>query len=213
MFGTRNLFHKAAQVSLAITNPQNSEPSSSPHLEFLSRIYQQSKQISQIVTYIWRWADDTTNSHKKAVAIELKQYFDNPTTNTKDIGGKLKVLFQATPKNSGIINDPSYLLWAVFEEDATNNENYIFPMFDEFELGTKIAGLGYWFEVKVDAFHGTLDDPDGNDPHVFKFNIPYPPRPCIGEATVTTEELQAWIENREKFEYFAKNPYIPTTCC
>ncbi|KAB8318703.1 hypothetical protein SD81_014830 [Tolypothrix campylonemoides VB511288] len=96
--------------------------------------------------------------------------------------------------------------------DYNSNKNLIFPIFDQFELGEESDNLGYLFEVTVNGFNGVLEDVDRNSPSLFKFVIPYPPRPQLGEVTVTLDELEEWIANREEDEYFADNPYIPTTC-
>ena len=183
---------------------------------YLRRLYQQAKQLSQIVAYIWRWAD-TDETPQKDVANKLKEYFTNPTEDNQKPGGKLKELLRADPRKTENLNEEDKLLKSVFLADEESNDskvkdNLIFPMFDKFELGEEFPELGYLFQVNLNSFHGTLDDPTKNAPELMKFNIPYPPCPKIGNATVTLDELEDWIANRETNEYFAQNPYIPTSC-
>lgn len=63
------------------------------------RIYQQGRQVSQIIAYIWRWIDDERpeNKQKQKVANELQKYFKSPTENNLEPGGRLKKLLSAHP--------------------------------------------------------------------------------------------------------------------
>ena len=205
MLADRNLFYKSSEISKLLTERNINSPS----VEFLRRLYQQAKQISQIITYIWRWADDDNpeNADKKNTANELKVYFMKPTTGD-EVADNLKKLFRASPQCPGKEWD---LLQAVFGPEI--DEKYIFPIFDEFELGeSKTKYLGYLFQININTFNGVMKDPDVNAPYLFTFEIPYPPCPPIGNSTVTIEDLDNWIANREEDTYFAENPYIPTTC-
>ena len=179
---------------------------------FLKRLYQQSKQLSQIIAYIWRWVD-ADETPRREIANQLKEYFVHPTESNHDVGGNLKKLLAANPKEDKPERNrkEAQLLREVFP-DYNSNKNLIFPMFDEFELGDEHPGLGYLFTIDINSFHGKLDDPTKNAPEVLKFVIPYPPRPVLGEATVTASELESWIENKQEYKYFADNPYIPATC-
>ncbi len=208
MFGTRRLFHKANEISTV----------SSQYGEFLQRLYQQAKQVSQIIAYIWRWADenDEDYAYQKHIANELMEYFNKPTIETEEkieVGGNLKKLFRADPRDIEKDQSPeAKLLRAVFYVEGICNEDYIFPIFDKFELGEDNPKLGYLFQINSESFHGTLEDVERNLPEIFKFIIPYPPRPIFGNATLDKRTLSEWIENRTKDQYFAENPYIPTTC-
>lgn len=187
---------------------------------YLRRLYQQAKQLSQIIAYIWRNIEEDGNRGSNAK--KLKEYFISPTEETTDNdgnliiepGGNLKKLLAANPKESGSEeNVEANLLRQVFP-DYESNYDLIFPMFSDFELGENpdFSNLGYLFEINVNDFFGVLEDVNVNNPSLFKFVIPYPPRPQLSETTVTTDDLEDWIANREKNEYFADNPYIPTTC-
>ena len=68
----------------------------------LRRIYQQGKQVSQIIAYIWRWVDDERpeNIKKQKVADELQKYFKRPTESNQEPGGRLKKLLGAYPNDS-----------------------------------------------------------------------------------------------------------------
>lgn len=200
----RNLFQNASEISKLSTQKNINSPS----VEFLRRLYQQAKQISQIITYIWRWADEESpeNADKKNAANELKVYFMKPSTDDK-VGENLKKLFRASPQCPGKEWD---LLKAVFGPEL--DEKYIFPIFDEFELGEINTKLGYLFHINTNSFNGVIKDPTLNNPCLLTFEIPYPPCPPIGNSTVTIEDLDDWIANREEDTYFANNPYIPATC-
>jgi hypothetical protein len=181
----------------------------SHHTELLLRLYQQSKQISQIIAYIWRWADDNSpvNAERQAAASQLHKYFTHPTQRIGNLGGQLKKLFAAKPDPNGDLEGK--LLYAVFA--PLDNPNLIFPIFSEFELGEIDPRLGYLLEVNLNSFHGIIKDPTKNAPELFGFVIPYPPRPQLGDLTVTTTELEEWVENKEPRKFFADNAYIPTT--
>jgi hypothetical protein len=209
MLGTRNIFHKFGKISKV-------DNISSPHVVFLLRLYQQAKQISQIIAYIWRWVDDT-GTEEGNVANELKTYFEQPILLDKcqPNARHLKSLFRANPrKGDPQFPHPAYLLKKVFEQEGLNNKEYIFPIFDDLERGDdgEHPELGYSFEVTFSSFVGEILDADNNNPQLFTMIIPFPPRPQIGNATLSEETLDDWIKNREEDEYFSKNPYIPTTC-
>ena len=191
---------------------------------FLRRLYQQDKQISQIVSYIWFWSrqDTSTNSEEtvanQKIATLLADYFARPAGEQEGAkpGEELKKLLRADPRDeSKPISVEAQLLQQVFPDYAKEpyKTNLIFPMFDEFELGEEFEGLGYKFLIDISVFHGTLADPTKNSPELFLFTIPYPPCPVDSPATVTNEELKEWIENRKPKEYFSRNPFIPTSCC
>lgn len=215
MFGSRNLVIKS-QKQITVNNEINSRSSTtfigekeSPHIIFLRRLYQQSKQISQIVAFIWRWADDSKDIEKNQAAKKLKKYFEHPTLDGAEVGGQLKKLFKVIPDCNG--NDEARLLSTVFS--VQQNPSLIFPIFNSFELGEEDAQLGYAFVIDINRYHGELQDPSKNDPNLLTFKIPYPPRPQLGELTVTYEELETWTNNTISNEYFSENIYIPSSSC
>lgn len=180
---------------------------------YLRRVYQQAKQVSQIIAYIWRWIDDD-KSPKQESAKKLKEYFVQPTP-LEDAGMRNgqnleKLLGADILKDSPIQSDEVKLLREVFP-DYQSNKNFISPIFDDFELGNEVPGLGYELSVDINSYQGNLSDTDINHPYLFIHSIPYPPRPELSEATVTRNELEVWIENRVPDKYYADNPYIPTT--
>lgn len=184
--------------------------SQSSRAQFILRLYQQAKQLSQIVAYIWRWSDDSDVT-KSDVANKLKEYFEHPTKEGGPIGGHLKELFKVVPNQGG--NKEAKLLYAVFgDPQAPLNRNYIFPIFDETELGISLPGLGYAFTININSFHGKIVDATSNEPQLFSFDIPYPPRPTMGKVALPQKDLDNWIENREEYQYFSENPFIPTSC-
>lgn len=207
MFGTRNLFYKSDKINTG-------ENSCSPHIGFLRRLYQQSKQISQIIAYIWRWAGEDEEHYpvQTAVANKLKTYFEQPDSPEGLNAQHLRELFKANPTlGDPQFPDPAYLLKQVFPE-GIEHEGYIFPIFNDFERGEIEKSLGYSFEITFSSFVGQILDADNNNPELFKMIIPYPPCPGTGEATFTKQTLEDWITNRNKDQYFSTNPYIPTTC-
>ncbi|MCA2667273.1 MAG: hypothetical protein ACOVOV_10295 [Dolichospermum sp.] len=217
MFETRSLFYKAEKVNEAA----NKMEGECPHIGFLQRLYQQSKQVSQIIAYIWRWADENNEKYaeQKRVANLLRTYFEHPTSDQGLKEGKnadhLKKLFGANPNQpleTVDESDPAYLLKQVFFPQGNPPDEYIFPIFDKCELGEKNPSLGYLFEVTYSSFIGQILDADNNAPELFKMIIPYPPEPSWGNATLNADDLSDWISNRKPGKYFADNPYIPTTC-
>ncbi|MEH1938948.1 MAG: hypothetical protein V7L01_01845 [Nostoc sp.] len=180
-----------------------------PPTFFLLRLYQQAKQISQIIAYIWRNVGEPENPNLNT-AKELQKFFVRPTEKDTEVGENLKKLLGADPTKEE--SAEAKLLREVFKNQS--NEDLIFPIFNELELGRdpEHPDLGYLLEVNVNDFFGMLEDVDRNSPSLFKFVIPYPPRPQLSEATVTSSELEEWIVNKDKNKFFADNPYIPTTC-
>ena len=199
---------------------------------FLTRLYKQAKQVSQIIAFIWRWIDFDENNNqdirgltqqevdnrkrKRDAAEKLNSYFAHPTAQVQLIGKKLERLFAADPRlDDSELRDSEYkeeaeLLREVFAK-YKEDKNLMFPIFDEVERGLKIPGIGYILNVDINSYQGHCLDVDKNHPHLYIHSIPYPPRPQLGKATVTRRELEEWIENTEEHQFFADNPYIPTT--
>lgn len=207
MLGTRDFFPHSARLNETVKKLE----STSPHIEWLRRSYQQGKQISQIIAYIWRWADESSPEHtdKQSTAKQLKQYFANPTENPKHPMKKLMKLFSADARQ------PNSCIEAGLLADVFNpiSKNMIFPIFDEFEVGEKYPELGYLVEINVNSFQGNLADATINDPQLLKWIIPFPPKPNIGESTVTLSELDEWVTDTDNNRYIPQNPYIPSSSC
>lgn len=229
MFGTRSLFSKSKKIHETADQllgdylrMSSDNLTSQPRVEvqnqlqgaavyfFLQRIYQQAKQVSQIIAYIWRWIDDS-DLHKRNCAEFLNYYFSKPTEKDGEIGGNLKKLLAADPRENSF--QPSYEVWLLREvfPDYNDNQDLLFPIFNKFELGEENEGFGYILNVDINSFQGNLSDTTINHPSLFVHSIPYPPRPELGPATVTKDELEEWIKNRISDQYYAENTYIPTT--
>ncbi len=211
MFAQRSFFANAQALfdQEVLTRGGDSDPSR----EFVRRLCKQAKQISQIISYMWLWADEDVNQYPEQVttAISLKQYFAKPNQPE----GNLIKLLTADPyswlktsepdRKNRPANKEEKLLFHVFGQDRVSKEGE-FPIFNEVEVTI------YTVSVDVNAFQGTIQDPDLNAPNLMKFNIPFPPSPKFGEATVTQQELKDWIDNKEPNQFIAPNPYIPTSC-
>lgn len=156
----------------------------------------QGKKISQLICYIW---DD------KPGAAELDEYFRG--TSDKSLSD---LLYAAkSDKDQTAYN----LLSPIF-----GGENL--PIFEKQEGIQRIV-----FEVSVEKFEGSLNDPRPNQNKVLVMTIPYPPRPEVienytqGYAPIKKEELTNWVNDRtykpeslgEKIEYFPSNPYLPSS--
>ncbi|MGF1990055.1 MAG: hypothetical protein RMY62_019630 [Nostoc sp. ZfuVER08] len=197
------------------------------------RIWQQGKQLSQIIAYIWRWADDELELDKKKIAQKLKTYFMKDDSELgvekvlKRIGNRydnkcdanLKKLFRANPREWLSQGKPPFdetaeLLVAVFGEERINNTNkYLSPMFDIVELGDDETIISPYYEFHIDpsSFIGKLCDPDLETPFAFRYYVSFPPRPQLGEATVTKEELEDWIKDDKNEHPYPSVPFIPVT--
>lgn len=90
------------------------------------------------------------------------------------------------------------------------------PIFTESEIDL------YKFKINWDSYVGTLvEDQQAillQNPPYFTVNLPCPSRPALGEANVTLEQLQEWVNSPiEKDENgliknpFPPYPYIPTS--
>lgn len=205
------------------------------------RIYKQGKQISQMISYMWRWADDDPQKEETQNARQLKKYFEpfEKDSIEKSISKILsasnlefevsslienqenqvinqlsKNLFGADPKD-WLINNPDQpvetapeeikLLIAVFGKERIEDEKkYLSPLFNSNEL------RAYKFILNPDSFRGVLEDPTRpNDPP--QFYIAYPPAPKFGEATVTENQLESWINNDDNTQMFPSNIFIPVS--
>lgn len=213
MFETRELLVKAEQLDehKEVISLKSQKEKMPLHIEPLRRSYQQGKQISQIVSYIWRWVEEESAEYKEEqkIAKQLKEYFTNPTQDIKYPMGNLKKLFAADARQPDTSLE-AMLLANVFKP---MDNKMVFPIFNEFELGEEYPELGYLFEIDVNSFQGNLADATVNDLQLLRWVLPYPPRPHIGEATVTLSELDNWINNTDGNQYIPPNPYIPSSSC
>jgi hypothetical protein len=83
------------------------------------------------------------------------------------------------------------------------------PIFTESEVAL------YSFQINWDTFIGTLIEEQqaimAQCPPYFRVNLPYPPRPALGETTVTLEQIQEWADSPLEFDEngTVKNPFPP----
>lgn len=188
-----------------------------PFGEYTLYSFQQSKQISQLIAFIWLWVDengdgDNEKSLKIKAAKDLKSAFDHPykegNTTLDPDSSLLWDLLTATPnKNGNNLEKALYWVFPNFEELRLNHQ-YIFPIF-------KPEDKKYFtLQVSINTFNGISTDPTANNNNSkFGWIIPNPPRPQLGELTVTKPQLQEWVTYYETDQYFSENPYIPTSTC
>lgn len=192
------------------------------------RLNIQGKQISQMISYVWRWADDDPQKEKTQNARRLKKYFEGvKNIKLEELRNKLSStasqseenidlsLFRANPRD-WLRNNPNTpfkeapeevrLLIAVFGKERIQDEDkYLSPLFDSTEIDS------YEFFLNPDSFRGSLKDPFASSiDKRLRFIISYPPSPKLGEATVTESQLEEWIDD-ESQEYFPTQVYIPVT--
>ena len=199
----------------------------------------QGKLVSQMVTYIWRWADD--DNLKGKYARQLKACFDRTHRRlTPEMKAKLspeqsyeletlltvdarKFLIatqdddQLTLKQFSLEQKhAAQLLIQVFGEQRIKNlENYLSPIFnpDAVDMGDKedYPYPVYQFFIDPNSFTGTLEDPNLEESLAFRYMVSYPPAPKISKSTVTAEELENWAEDKNEKLFRPVNPYIPVS--
>jgi hypothetical protein len=165
----------------------------------------QGKQLSQLVARSWMGDE---------IALQLKNIFIDPRGEDGSADGKLKQLL-----GDDGTGEFGKLLLSIFND-------YELPIFDEYEL-TQV----YSFFIDWQTWEGSLDDikqPYFNQEKYFNIVIPYPPRPALGESTVTLEQLEDWVaqdvtdqqgnlligeHDGKTYTVFPPYPYIPPTCC
>lgn len=223
MFGNRELL-----IGYQLRQEEGEGDNKSDINMFMYRVCNQAKLLSQIISFIWLWVDykpenaanypdddENTKANKKKAAEELKKIFDNPSQKTTDKPRISKLMRLLHTKPSFVPKDPKEspenldcqkLLDLVFDNYKNKDKlDQIFPIFNLYEVGI------YDLFVDYERFHGQISDPTPNDPRKMAFSIPYPPRPILGEATLTEKNLKDWIEDTSRKRYVAENPYIPTT--
>ena len=182
MFVTKSFVHKAEKVLKEGKENQIG----------IKKLMRQTKQISQIIAYIWFDGGD------REVCNHLDECF-------KDIN-KLVELFNAKE------GSPEYTwLKTVFK-----GQEHLLPIFCEEELKL------YDFKLLIGQYEGVISDTEPGSDKFFSLGIPYPPSPRISDkpkppegpvAPIYREELEEWIQaDSDKPPYHSDNPYIPTTC-
>lgn len=188
----------------------------------IGRMLYQAKVISQIITYIWLYYDkDGIDEKKYENAKKLSKYFTNQIdslgkdtdSNAKSLAKIMTATFHDLDE-SGNLSEEAKLLRAVFPdfEDSTlfkSDGYYVFPIFDPNEVKNNFIS----FKIDPTIFSGWITDVEPDHPSTLAAVIAYPPRPQLSEATVTKEELQAWLEDRDPMHLKSNNVYIPTCTC
>jgi hypothetical protein len=209
-------FGQSLQTLAALTRKDKLSGVNHSFVDNSLRIFQQSKELSQIVAFIWLWADKDDNGDEERIqkikaAKFLKVAFEHPydqgNTDMNPLQSRLWRLLTAVPKKDG--SDEEQALFWVFPNhvELCLHDEYIFPIFE------RADERYYTVTVNTDKFHGVITDPTTNTNYSkCGWILPYPPRPQLGELTVTEIELNAWVENNSPEKYFSENPYIPSTC-
>ncbi|ESA34862.1 hypothetical protein N836_15715 [Leptolyngbya sp. Heron Island J] len=184
MFGTRNFL-------VSVHDPDKKHTDEID----IKRLLRQTKQISQIIAYTWLDED-------KDVCKNLDDCFKDPK--------RLKKLLYAYDASS---NEYKWL-----EKVFKDQEGPSLPIFSRDEIDSDI----YEFKVLHSQFEGKITDADPGSKSILTMWIPYPPCPQISDkpnepgeaiAPIYKGDLEEWIKDpSDEKPYYAKNPYIPTTC-
>lgn len=188
---------------------EKKENFSHPSDPFIYQLMKQGKQLSQLVARSWMGDE---------IALQLKNIFIDPRGDDGSADGKLKQLLG--DDGTGEFRE---LLLSIFHD-------YELPIFSEYEL-TKV----YSFSISWETWEGSLEDIkqpwiDQGQGKNFYFNIviPYPPRPELGESTITLGQLEDWVaqdvtdeqgalligeHDGKTYTVFPPYPYIPPTSC
>ncbi len=201
----------------------------------------QGKLMSQLVCYIWRWADvnpqDEQNQeearNKQKNALELKEYFDqlylyNKKSKPRNkilevlmtVDAKKYLLANEEERNSFTPNDKNaaQLLIRVFGEHRVRNEiNYLSPIFEResIDMGGDIDSPYPVYQLTRDmtSFSGVIKDPSLYPRFALKYQVTFPPAPKLSESTVTKYELDKWINDTEEKHFLPEHNYIPVSTC
>lgn len=167
-------------------------------LSVFREILIQGKKISQIICYIWNEGEG---------AEILDKYFrgEDESKNLSDL------LYASKEKQSSEYE----LLAKVFSKNLD-----AIPIFKDEEGTPRVM-----FDVSVEKFEGSLNDPRPSQNKTLFMTIPYPPRPQTvetgtkGYAPIKKEELENWVADqiyhptneKRKIKYFPSNPYLPAS--
>ena len=203
-------------------NPQFANGSSLPqglrNGESIAIIRNVIKQWSQLVAWSWTssvaFQDDET---KKAEEQELKKYFK--LTIEQQAQYQMAANEYGDPQAAKFAQQKSEILKDIVTgkkspdgvtltlpkvyQKLTDNSSYY--MFD------KEFMVPFRYEVTINSFVGSIrDDETGQATYVS--TLAYPPRPVLGENTVTEPELDNWMRNQDSGDYFPPSVYIPLAC-
>ncbi|GFZ91703.1 hypothetical protein [Okeania sp. KiyG1] len=206
-----NLRVSDRQKSSELAENQLLENSNSDKLfqgSFLRHALTRTKMISQIISYIWLYAESDP------LAKQARHWFQNPTKNfdklenhtSTDKLPSLAKLMGAKPQDKTIYGE---FLSKVFADVKDESKGlYNFPLFNKHDIESGIVV----FKTDATIANGSIQDPTPNSPNVLTVMIAFPPCPQFSEATLTKEELSNWLNNRDNSNYTPPNSYIPCCC-
>jgi hypothetical protein len=156
----------------------NSFKSSDPE-SLVGRMLYQAKVISQIITYIWLHYEPNDPEYEKAK--ELSKYFTQQNLKGKGLADLMGAEFNdSTPEGK--------LLKAVFPDlpNPDLDRYYVFPIFDPREIEDNFIS----FRIDPTIFSGWITDVEPDHPSTLAAVIAYPPRPELGDVTVTKKAIR-----------------------
>ena len=191
----------------------------------------QGKQLSQLTAFIWRWADSslvepTQDQKKHNAALDLlNNYYLYRDEKGAPSSKKLKDLFAANPRQwihkgrdpkSELAHECELLITVFGEHRIRNEKMYLSPMFtpEELGLGSDEIFVHYHFLLDPNTFMGYVSDAyihyNERAPR-FDYHIAFPPRPQVGDLTVTAKELEDWVDNDNTRQILPHNLFIPSS--
>ncbi|NES63828.1 MAG: hypothetical protein F6K24_00225 [Okeania sp. SIO2D1] len=173
----------------------------------LRHMLAQTKMISQIISYIWLYAESDP------LAKQARRWFQNPTKNFDKLENptvadklpSLAKLMGAKPQDQNIYGE--FLSKAFPDVKDESKGLYQFPIFNKLDIESGIVV----FKTDATTTKGSIQDPTPNSPNVLTVVIAFPPCPQFSEATLTKEELSNWLNDRDHSNYTPDNSYIPVT--
>jgi len=174
---------------------------------FLRHTLTRSKIVSQIISYIWLYAESDP------LAKQARHWFQNPTKNFDKLENptptdklpSLAKLMGAKPQDQTIYGE---FLSKVFPDVKDESKGlYNFPLFNKHDIKSGIVV----FKTDASTTKGSIQDPTPNSPNVLTVVIAFPACPQFSEATLTKEELSDWLNNRDSSNYTPDNSYIPVS--
>ncbi|MCL2931498.1 MAG: hypothetical protein MGG11_04145 [Trichodesmium sp. MAG_R03] len=166
----------------------------------------QTKMISQIISYIWLYAESDP------LARQARHWFQNPTKDFDQLENptfadklpSLAKLMGAKPQDQTKYGEFLSQVFSDVKDKSTSI--YQFPIFnkDDIQLGIVV------FKTDATITNGSIQDPTPNSPNVLTVVIAFPPCPQFNEATITKKELLSWLNDRDSNIYTPSNSYIPS---
>ncbi|NET46855.1 hypothetical protein [Okeania sp. SIO2B3] len=172
----------------------------------LRHMLAQTKMISQIISYIWLYAESDP------LAKQARHWFQNPTKNFDKLENptvadklpSLAKLMGAKPQDQNIYGE--FLSNAFPDVKDESKGLYQFPIFNKLDIESGIVV----FKTDAAIANGSIQDPTPNSPNILTVVIAFPACPQFSEATLTKEELSDWLNDRDNSNYTPPNSYIPS---